>query len=165
MVDNTPPTIITLPEATASLDENGIIDDFSFLDDGSTDNCEVNFTIHAPYDGPEVSDYLYFTEVWDGNIYRTLRDGSTTPELIISTNAGSGPVGLEVDELNNFLYVAMGNYSEIRRYNMLDGTYEVVPGSQSGSERHDFEILDGYIYYTSDQDLYKANMDLSLIHI
>ena len=159
VVDSTPPTIVTIAEASASLNENGVIDDFSFLDDGSTDNCEVNFTIHAPYDGPEVSDYLYFTTPNSGNIYRTAKDGSTIPEVVINTSYTYGPVGLEVDEINSVLYVAMGTDQEIRKYNLIDNTYTVVPGTTSGNEKHDFEILDGYIYFTSDNDLYKANMD------
>ena len=159
VIDNIPPTINTLAEATVSLDENGIVDDFSFLDDGSTDNCEVIFSIYGPYDGPMESDYLYFSDIGNGTIYRALKDGSEQPIPLLSNNSGGTIVGFEVDELNNVVYYANGWDGNIRRADLNTGSFETIISSSGWNRIHDFEIDQNIIYYTEQSYVNSYNMD------
>ncbi|MBQ0739540.1 hypothetical protein J9332_35075, partial [Aquimarina celericrescens] len=140
--------IVQTQDITVYLDENGLASIESCdLDDGSYDNCSND------------SNDIYFTGTFEGEIWKASKDGSTTPELIFTDSETAGPVGIEVDLTSNTIYYGGGNFHSIKYFEIGQTTNSILPGSTSGSERHDFEIHDGYVYYTSDGDLYKGGIN------
>ncbi len=114
-----------------------------------------NTLVNGAYGG---GDWIYFTGTYDGNLYRAPKSGIGEPELLYQTDDTYGPVGAEVNEDNSLFYYAGGNSSEVILYDINSGVASYVPGTDSGSERHDFEIDGDIVYYTSDADLYAGNM-------
>lgn len=151
VIDPIGPTF-EVQDVTIVLDENGQATiSASEVITFASDNCDLDgISISSP------SPYIYFANL-NGELYRGSKDGSSEPEVIYD-NGADVFVGIEVDEQNQKFYYGNGEGEQVRVVDLTDNSNTLVPGSTQGSERHDFEIDGEFIYYTSDQDLYKANM-------
>jgi len=150
VVDNQLPEITCAP-VTVSLGTTGeaIVDASAFAT--ATDNCDIE-SIEIFNDFGDVSngDKIYFTTSWSGGVWEANRDGTQAIQLYQTETYG--PVGIEADLVNGFLYWAEGNYWEIAKA-PIDGSgpIEYLPVYQGCCEHHDLEIdyNTGDIYYTT----------------
>ena len=150
VVDNQLPEIACAP-VTVSLGTSGeaVVDASAFAT--ATDNCDIeSIEILNDFGGVTYGDKIYFTTSWSGGIWEANRDGTQAIQLY-QTN-GYGPVGIEADLVNGFLYWAEGNDWQIAKA-PIDGSgpIEYLPIYEDCCEHHDLEIdyNTGDIYYTT----------------
>lgn len=110
---------------------------------GSIDGFGTLSSISNPKDlAIDSSDNIYFSEVGSSNLIRKYSSnnvstivGSTSSASAgdLSTNASSSklnmPVGIALDEANNYLYIADKMNHKIKRLNMLNNTVEPLIGN------------------------------------
>uniref|UniRef100_UPI0035664C44 beta strand repeat-containing protein n=1 Tax=Lutibacter sp. TaxID=1925666 RepID=UPI0035664C44 len=165
-VTDTEAPIVNSQNITAQLDINGEVTITpEMVDNGSTDNCEIDRMQIANNNGL-TSSTIYFTGTRNGKVWSANRDGTGSPIVLYDTSDGintQGPVGIEVNLNNGNLYFGGGNTSNIFVASLDgNGTIDAVPNTNSGYERHDFEFdwTNNRVFYTGDeQGGFVANAD------